>query len=98
MRGLRRSPSSPSRRRRTGLFRHLDRRPHRGALVLAVEIVFAPPYWLHAALWLPLTTGLAVGLLQPIKGAIVAWQWANYMHGFDPEAETEAAEADNVGR
>jgi uncharacterized protein (DUF983 family) len=67
-------------------------------LVLAVEIAFAPPYWLHAALWLPLTTGLAVGLLQPIKGAIVGWQWANYMHGFDPEAETEAAEADNVGR
>ena len=24
------------------------------------------------------------------KGAIVGWQWANYMHGFDPRAEPEA--------
>jgi uncharacterized protein (DUF983 family) len=64
-------------------------------LALVVEIAFTPPYWLHAALWLPLTAGLAVGLLQPVKGAIVGWQWANYMHGFDP---TEAADADRVTR
>jgi len=57
---------------------------------LMAEVAYAPPYWLHAVLWLPLTIGLAVGLLQPIKGAIVGWQWANYMHGFDPNAETEA--------
>ena len=56
---------------------------------LVVEVMFAPPYWLHAAIWLPLTLGLAIGLLQPIKGAIVGWQWANYMHGFDPRAEAE---------
>jgi len=59
-------------------------------LVLATEIAFAPPYWLHAVIWLPLTVGLAIGLLAPIKGAIVAWQWANYMHGFDPHAEADA--------
>jgi uncharacterized protein (DUF983 family) len=59
-------------------------------LVLVVEVVYSPPYWLHAALWLPLTIGLAVGLLQPIKGAIVGWQWATYMHGFDPNAEDDA--------
>ena len=58
-------------------------------LALVVEVAYSPPYWLHAMLWLPLTIGLAVGLLQPIKGAIVGWQWANYMHGFDPNAETE---------
>jgi uncharacterized protein (DUF983 family) len=52
-------------------------------LALSVEIAFAPPYWLHAALWLPLTLGLALGLLQPFKGAIVAWQWAHRMHGFE---------------
>jgi uncharacterized protein (DUF983 family) len=61
---------------------------------LVTEIVFAPPYWLHVAIWLPLTIVLAVGLLQPIKGAIVAWQWANYMHGFDPHAEANAEGAD----
>jgi uncharacterized protein (DUF983 family) len=55
-------------------------------LALIVEIAWAPPYWLHAVIWLPLTAGLAVGLLQPIKGAIVGFQWAKYMHGFDPNA------------
>jgi len=58
-------------------------------LVLAVEVAFAPPYWLHAVIWLPLTFALAIGLLAPVKGAIVAWQWAQYMHGFDPYAEAE---------
>jgi len=52
-------------------------------LVLAVEIAFAPPYWVHLVLWLPLIVGLAIGLLQPVKGAIVGWQWAQHMHGFD---------------
>jgi uncharacterized protein (DUF983 family) len=64
-------------------------------LALIVEIAWSPPYWLHAAIWLPLTAGLAIGLLQPIKGAIVGWQWANYMHGFDPDAEAHA-DADGV--
>ena len=57
---------------------------------LIVETEFSPPIWLHELLWVPLTLGLALGLLQPVKGAIVGWQWANYMHGFDPrEPETE---------
>jgi uncharacterized protein (DUF983 family) len=64
-------------------------------LALITEIAWSPPYWLHAAIWLPLTAGLAIGLLQPIKGAIIGWQWANYMHGFDPNAVADAA-ADGV--
>lgn len=52
-------------------------------LALSVELAAAPPYWVHALLWGPLTVGLALGLLPAVKGAIVAWQWANYMHGFD---------------
>ena len=40
-------------------------------LVLAVETAFAPSYWIHVALWLPLTLGLSLCLLQPIKGALV---------------------------
>jgi len=68
-------------------------------LALVVEVAYSPPYWLHAVLWLPLTIGLAVGLLQPIKGAIVGWQWANYMHGFDPNAEADAeTSADRASR
>jgi len=51
-------------------------------LVLIVEMTYAPPLWVHYALWLPLTLGLALGLLQPVKGAIVALQWFGGMHGF----------------
>ncbi len=53
-------------------------------LTLWVEVAFMPPYWVHLATSLPLTLALSLGLLQPFKGAIVAWQWAHYMHGFDP--------------
>jgi uncharacterized protein (DUF983 family) len=63
-------------------------------LALIVETVYSPPYWLHALLWTPLTAGLALGLLQPIKGAIVGWQWANRMHGFDPDYRDDAYDYD----
>jgi hypothetical protein len=35
-------------------------------------------------LWGPLTIGMSLALLQPIKGAIVGVQWACRMHGFNP--------------
>jgi uncharacterized protein (DUF983 family) len=54
-------------------------------LALLVETEFAPPYWVHTLVWGTLTILLTLGLLQPIKGAIVGWQWAHYMHGFDPD-------------
>lgn len=50
--------------------------------LLWAEVNYAPPYWVHAALWLPLTVGLTLGLLQPVKGVIVALQWKLGMHGF----------------
>ena len=53
-------------------------------LVLAVETHFAPAYGIHLALWLPLTLGLSLALLQPVKGAVVAVQWFLGMHGFEP--------------
>jgi uncharacterized protein (DUF983 family) len=59
------------------------------SLVLVVEMAFRPPMWLHAALWLPLTLVLALALLAPIKGTLVALQWALLMHGFDPDAQEE---------
>jgi len=51
-------------------------------LALVVETEFAPPMWVHWSLWIPMTLGLAIGFLQPVKGAIVALQWAYRMHGF----------------
>lgn len=59
------------------------------SLVLAVEMAFRPPMWLHAAMWLPLTVVLALAALAPIKGTLVALQWALLMHGFDADAEEE---------
>jgi len=60
-------------------------------LALAVETAYALPYWLHALMWLPLTLGLALFLLPRIKGAIVGFQWAHRMHGFNlADSELEA--------
>src|SRR5215510_5707329 len=66
-------------------------------LVVAVEMAYRPPLWLHAALWLPLTVLLALLILPPVKGALVGLQWARLMHGFDPDAEEEKIEPFEVG-
>ncbi|MEJ1970438.1 MAG: DUF983 domain-containing protein [Rhizomicrobium sp.] len=52
------------------------------ALTLAVEVAFAPPLWLHALIWLPVTAAMALALIQPVKGAVVALQWQHGMEGF----------------
>src|SRR5215510_1353587 len=58
-------------------------------LMLAVEMAYRPPLWVHGALWVPLTLILALLLLPSVKGTIVALQWALYMHGFDPSGDDE---------
>ena len=50
---------------------------------LYTEIHFAPSYWMHLALWLPAVLILTFGLLQPVKGVIVALQWTLGLHGFE---------------
>jgi uncharacterized protein (DUF983 family) len=52
-------------------------------LVLHVEMTYQPAYWIHAAMFLPLTLALALALIQPVKGAVVALQWHAGMHGFE---------------
>jgi uncharacterized protein (DUF983 family) len=52
-------------------------------MVLVVEMEFTPPIWVHLALWPPMILGLTIGLLQPVKGAIIGFQWAAGMHGFE---------------
>src|SRR5688572_72076 len=44
-------------------------------LALATEIVYAPPYWLHAALWGPLAILLPLVLLRSFKGVLIALQF-----------------------
>ena len=60
-------------------------------IAMYVEIVHQPSYWLHTALWAPMVILLSIGLLQPIKGMIVALQWHMGMHGF-AAAKQERAE------
>ena len=57
-------------------------------LALWIETDYAPPVALQLAIYLPLTVVASLALLQPVKGAVVAVQWALRMHGFD-EANPE---------
>jgi uncharacterized protein (DUF983 family) len=49
-----------------------------GAIVvgaaLVTEILFRPPYWVHAVLWLPLILLVTLGPLRPMKGLMIALQ------------------------
>jgi uncharacterized protein (DUF983 family) len=50
-----------------------------GAIVvfaaLMTEVVYQPPYWVHALLWLPLILLVTLGPLRPIKGLLIAVQY-----------------------
>ncbi|MDO9411102.1 MAG: DUF983 domain-containing protein [Pseudolabrys sp.] len=50
-----------------------------GAIVvfaaLMMEIVYQPPYWVHAALWLPLILVVTLMPLRMIKGLLIALQY-----------------------
>ena len=46
-------------------------------LALWFDSVFAPPVWLHALIWLPLTVIIALVLLRKLKGIMVALQYRN---------------------
>jgi uncharacterized protein (DUF983 family) len=42
---------------------------------LAVEIAYAPPYWVHAVLWGPLILVTTLLPLRPAKGLLIALQY-----------------------
>ena len=54
--------------------------------MIIVENIWAPPLEVQTPIWLLCVIGLVLGLLPPVKGAVVGFQWANYMHGFDPNS------------
>ena len=56
---------------------------------LWIETNYAPAVWLQLAIYLPVTFLLSLALLQPIKGAVVGFQWALRMHGFDENAPSD---------
>ena len=45
------------------------------AAALVTEIVYQPPFWLHAVLWLPLILAVTILPLRPMKGLMVALQF-----------------------
>jgi len=60
-----------------------------GHIVVGLNLAFEQsadwPLWVHFAIWPTLTLVSALALLQPVKGALIGYQWALKMHGFDPE-------------
>jgi uncharacterized protein (DUF983 family) len=57
------------------------------AAVVGIDILYAWPLWLHATVWLPLTSALCLGFLPVAKGALIGLQWGLRMHGFGGEAD-----------
>lgn len=60
--------------------------------VLIIETLYRPDLWVHAVLWFPLTVAIAMVALPLIKGALVNFQWALYMHGFDSNERGDTAD------
>jgi uncharacterized protein (DUF983 family) len=45
------------------------------AAALVTEVLYQPPFWVHAALWLPLILVVTLGPLRPMKGLLIALQY-----------------------
>jgi uncharacterized protein (DUF983 family) len=58
---------------------------------LWIETDYSPPVWLQLTVYLSFTLIASLALLQPVKGAVVGFQWALRMHGFDENAPPEIA-------
>ncbi len=56
-------------------------------LAFVVETVFAPPMWVHIALWFPLILGGSIALLRPFKATMIALQ---YRHRVQFESDDDA--------
>jgi uncharacterized protein (DUF983 family) len=55
-------------------------------LLFIVERSAQPPLWMMSAIFLPLTLGLSLGLMRPIKGATVGLMLSLNMLKTDPTA------------
>jgi uncharacterized protein (DUF983 family) len=45
------------------------------AAALTVEVKYQPPFWLHAALWLPLTLAVTLWPLRAMKSLLISLQF-----------------------
>ncbi len=62
-------------------------------LNLTLERAADWPLWVHFAIWPTLALVLTLGLLQPVKGALIGYQWALHLHGFDQHGDMPPAPA-----
>lgn len=46
-------------------------------LGLYIEVFYQPSYWVHVAIFLPLSAIVCIGLLRPTKGLLIALQYFN---------------------
>ncbi|CCW20306.1 protein of unknown function DUF983 [Sphingobium indicum BiD32] len=51
-------------------------------LMIEVNSALDIPLGWQAAIWPTLALLLAVAMIQPVKGAVIAFQWTRRMHGF----------------
>lgn len=51
-------------------------------LVVSVNLRFEPSLVAQMVGWPLAALILSLGMLQPVKGAVIAWQWSRRMHGF----------------
>ena len=58
-----------------------------GAIVVALafwlEMLAGPPIWVHMAIWPPTIVVLALAMLRPAKGLLVALHYKNLRHEYD---------------
>lgn len=52
-------------------------------IVLEVNLSFDVPVGVQIILWPVLVAVCALLMIQPAKGAVIGFQWARRMHGFD---------------
>jgi uncharacterized protein (DUF983 family) len=43
--------------------------------MLLVEVMYQPPFWLHAIIWTPLILLMTLGPLRPMKAGLIALQY-----------------------
>lgn len=66
-------------------------------LAALTEIFFEPALWVHVALWIPLVVLLAVLLLRPIKGLLIALQYRHRIDFADEAGPEGAQDGDGQG-
>lgn len=52
-------------------------------LVIEVNLSFDIAVGVQVVLWPLVVASCALAMIQPVKGAVIGFQWARHMHGFD---------------